>query len=130
MFNDMVIDNYLIRMQTMGNNYYRCRDSNYYVSGIRVNFFEYKIENHDFNALAYKINKKDAFLSSYTIWKVKFIRSPTANGIYPKKFIGDEIDVKLVGIVDYVSVTYHRNIPMMCTNKELNKHYILDRIDD
>lgn len=128
-FNDFA-SRYYVKMKMMGRHNYRCDNRFYSVPSVNIDsFFEFQVVGKSGNGVYDKISKKDPFLSPYTLWKISLINERVSDRMStnPEQFVGDEIELRLFGDVDYVGYYYYEEIPTMCTNEKLNKNYFLER---
>lgn len=138
------LQNFVVRMTMVGNNYYRCGDKFYYLSIDDNAVIEYSFRKDQnshkpskFNDVYRKLSEKSYFLSPYTMWKIKLIK---LFGDFPqtnvnetiiqnefdrlKKFKSEAINLELRG-----HGQYFRNDGVFSTevcNDEIKKYYNYD----
>lgn len=123
-----VLNGMSIKLQMIGNNYYRCERRTFYVKTDADIQFMYQVSINNKNEMdvsgmtpAYQIAMgRKAFLSPYTTWQIQiFGTNEKQNQL--KQFINDEIDLELIGIGSVVLRS--KDSKNACENVNLRKNY-------
>lgn len=131
-----VINGMAFRAGITGNNYYRCDDRIYYVPTEANVFLTYLIAINGKNEIdisdrniAYDLLKRiKPFLSPYNTWQIEFAIESLPQSHKLKQFIGDEIDLHLIG-VGSETLNYDEG-KAVCYDAAVGRNYMLDRISD
>lgn len=123
------LEYYNVKMEMVGNGYYKCGARIHYVSvdeNIALEFSMLKQANgqpDDINEVYSKIKDNAVFVSPYAMWKIQLTKPNEASPNFTSKFEQNVIDLNLIGVGQYFKDGSYA--PEVCTD-QLDKHYHSD----
>lgn len=133
-FYKAMAEDYIVRMEMAGNNYYRCNDRIYYNSINVPVAYRFKLDQngypHEQNTVAEKLEHNKKFLSPYITWKISLLKKPKRSfESFSKRFSNQVDKILLVGHAESIEDYDKDYVPTIC-NKNLDQFYRFDSTID